>query len=146
MSKLFGKIKSFDFAKGEVVFKLSFLDENTIREIQALFDESKFTKIEISRSKQFAHLTDPVRKKWFGILSCILKWKDIIPDAPKLLAFHDDMKKSMFEIEYFEVEGRSVPLIPSLKSIDNKVVNEKAEELIMEYSQLGCPFDFGEYE
>lgn len=142
---LLGKIKSFNVVKRELVFQLSFLDEKVIQDIEDAIHSNRYTRIEIKKGRVSRNDTgQKARNRWYGVISCILKWQGIEVTSETLTAFHREMKMSMFEVDRFVVDGRTVPIIPSINKVGDEAIHEACNELEASYGALGCVFNYGE--
>lgn len=138
--EFYGKIDKYDSDKEELIFKLSFIDPESMEKINKLLTERKRHKITIRGVRVKDELADLTRRRWFYTLKRILESQGIIPDPDTLSAFHNDIKESEFEAKEFTVDGKVIPVVPSLTSLPDDEVNTVINKLQERYSRIGVDF------
>jgi hypothetical protein len=138
MNQLLTKLVKYDPVTSEITFKVMFVNEEIVNSIFDLVGKSCKILIKGIRYKETTR--DSTRRRWYQIIGHILKSSGITITKLSLGAFHHDMKESMFECETFEVDGKVIPLVPSINAIPDDQVKSAIELLIQRYSQIGVDF------
>lgn len=137
-NKYLTKIEDFNLENFQIKLKLLFVDENNISELLDL--RGQVIKFDFKKAKYKETTKDGTRKRWFQVLSHILKKQGIIIDSEILNAFHREMKISYFDVIYFDVNGKQIPLVPSINDIDDIKVRIALENIISDFSLIGVDF------
>lgn len=136
-NKLSAKIARFDKENSQLTLDLSFVDEDLIEYLEELEDakEAYVWSIENKYSKK-NEIHDGQRKRWFHLISKILKHFKIPLRAQAIQSFSVDFKFHYLPVTYIKIGDRDVPVIPSLKrGTNNPVTPEKMQEALEQIQQ-----------
>lgn len=146
MSKLFGKMLSFDHKSNRLVFELSFVNEETFDIVDELIKEGKFHTIDVKRGR-----SEPAEYKFYrwyfsDIHEIILHQKKesgqpltVSTDEKKVMS--DVIKKELIdlaEIKIGEIDYQQP--VPSLTSLDLKEIKTLIKNMEEIYSDMGVSF------
>lgn len=139
MKSYIGRIEKYNPEKQEITFKLLFVDETTVFE---LFDLQGGNCKIILKGLKRKELQNSTRRRWFQVLSFILKENDIPVTKENLQSFHTQMKESYFDVKTLRLghDDKAIVLVPSINSIPDQEVKIAIEKIIERYSQLGIDF------
>lgn len=140
MKTIISKILNFNPSKAELNLKILFLNEEILGELLEESGKNSVLKVQIKKSRYSETTKDSSRRRWFQIISTILKQKDIPLTKENVAAFHETMKESFFDVEKFVVDGKEIIVVPSINVIEDKKVKEACENIIDRYSKIGVDF------
>lgn len=138
MSQLLTKLKKFNPEKAEITLQVLFLDENTVSEL--IKSEGQTLKFSYTKSRYKETTRASSRRRWFQIISHVLKSSNIEITKETLNAFHESMKESFFDCQKFVVDGKEVVVVPSINAVSDEDVKNAIEAIISRYSQIGVDF------
>jgi hypothetical protein len=138
MGNIIGKIKNFKPEKAEITLQIMFLNENLI--VDLIKSEGKVIKFNYIETRYKESTKDSSRKRWFQVISHILKSQEIEITKEVLNAFHETMKESFFDCEKFIVDGKEIVIVPSINSVPEEQVKNAIDAMIARYSQIGVDF------
>jgi hypothetical protein len=138
MANLIAKVKNFKPENAEVSLQIMFLNEDLI--VDLIKSEGKVMKFTYSHSRYKETTKDSTRKRWFQVISHILKHQEIELTKPVISAFHESMKESFFDCEKFIVDGKEIVIVPSINTVSEEDVKNAIESMIARYSQIGVDF------
>lgn len=138
MSQIIGKIKKFHPDRAELVIQVLFLDENIVTDL--VKSEGMTTKFQYSKSRYKETTRNSTRKRWFQVISHILKSNSIEITKEVLNSFHESMKESFFDCQKFIVDGKEIVVVPSINAVPDEDVQNAIEAIIARYSQIGVDF------
>lgn len=141
MNTLLTRVEKFNPERAEITFKLIYVNEDILGEILDLQRNNSMVKLNIKKGKYKETTRDSSRRRWFQIITHILKQKDIPLTKENVGAFHETMKESFFDVQKFEVDGSEVVVVPSINSLTDDQVRIACENIISRYSQIGINFD-----
>lgn len=141
MNTLLTRMVKFNPETSEATFRLMFLNEEILGELLDLQRNNSMIKLNVKKGKYRENTKDSTRRRWFQIISHILKEKDIPLTKENVSAFHETMKESFFDVQKFEVDGKEIVVVPSINSMTDEQVRTACENIIARYSQIGINFD-----
>jgi hypothetical protein len=141
MNTLLSRVEKFNPERSEITFKLLFINEDILGEILELQRKNSMVKISVKKGKYKENTRDSTRRRWFQIITHILKQKDIPLTKENVNAFHETMKESFFDVQKFEVDGSEIVVVPSINAMSDEQVKTACENIIARYSQIGINFD-----
>lgn len=135
---LITKLIKFDLTKSEITFKVMLTNEEIISQLLLL--EGGSCKVVLKGIKHKETTKSSTRRRWFQVISHILKSSGVYITSDVLQAFHNDLKESLFDCKTFEVDGKTIVIVPSINSVPDEDVRKATEILIARYSQIGIDF------
>ena len=141
MNTLLTRVVNFNPAKSELTLKLLYVTEEILGEVLDLQRDNSMVKVNIKKGRYKENTRDNTRRRWFQLITHILKQKDIPLTKENVNAFHETMKESFFDVQKFEVDGSEVIVVPSINSVTDDEVKRACENIISRYSQIGINFD-----
>ena len=141
MNTLLTRLTNFNPEKSEISLKLLYINEEILGELLDLHRAGSMVKVNIKKGRYKENTRDNTRRRWFQIITHILKQKDIPLTKENVNAFHETMKESFFDVQKFEVDGSEIVVVPSINSMTDEQVKVACENIIARYSQIGINFD-----
>jgi hypothetical protein len=141
MNTLLTRLTNFNPEKSEISLKLLYINEEILGELLDLHRAGSMVKVNIKKGRYKENTRDTTRRRWFQIITHILKQKDIPLTKENVNAFHETMKESFFDVQKFEVEGSEIVVVPSINAMTDEQVRVACENIIARYSQIGINFD-----
>lgn len=147
MSKFSAKLIKFNKDTYQVLLDLSFVDEDLVEYLEDLEEssESYIWTVEGVHPKRL-EIHDGQRKRWFHMISKILKFFKIPLGAKAINSLSVDFKFHYLPVNYIKIGDRDIPEIPSLKRCANNPVSpekmqEALDQILETYTAVGVKFD-----
>lgn len=147
MSKFSAKLVKFDKEAYRVLLDLSFVDEDLVEYLEDLEQSGQAYIWTVEGVHPKRHeINDGQRKRWFHMLSKILKFFNIPLQAKAINSLSVDFKFHYLPVNYIKIGDRDIPEIPSLKRGANNPVSpekmqEALEQILETYTAVGVKFD-----
>lgn len=134
-----GKILDYDPSENKLTIRLFFLNPILIQEIINHIKSDSNLLIKIVSSNKDLVLQDKQRRRWYQIITKIIKSKLGLVSIDKVdyIAYHNDFKESLFESI---VNSDGIEVVPSINDIPIEILSGINEYLIDRYTKLGIDF------
>lgn len=133
--KMLGKVVSLDSLTRKITIEVEFLDSEKLEMFETLLkDRSTFTFSFVKpfrQSKSYAQL-----KKYYLLLHKLLNKLGIYPDADKIKALDEEVKKRVFNCDVIEFYGQKLPLIPSKANMSHDDMSKMIQFMYDNYGVL----------
>lgn len=140
--KFLGKIINFDPYSQVLTIKCDFLDLEKQKVLENLCNDMKLFSFCFNKPYR-RNKTYPQLKKYYRLLTLVLKAFEIFPDADTISAFDTEIKKQALSCKTMVIRDSELPLIPSkadmsveeLSFLIQYVVNHYGEIIEGEYNE-----------
>lgn len=130
---LIAKPEDFNPSTGQITFNIQLLDEVIKQYIIDIISKDRPVKIKIVRVSDNALRSYEQLQKWFASLESILKYYSMPVTKETRDALHEQLKLSMFDAEYMELGDLSIPLVPSLATMEFQNLSNGIQKLVDRY-------------
>ena len=127
------KPDDFNPVTGQFTVTVQFLDDLIRQYITEIISKGKPVKINIKRQSDNILRTYEQLQKWWVTIESILRYYQVPITQETRDALHEQLKLSVFDAEYLEIGDRSVPLVPSLKTMELQTLANGIEKVVDEY-------------
>lgn len=121
-----------------MTFKVLFVNEDTIATLFGL--QGNAVKLSFKGVRYKETVKDSTRRRWFQLISRVLKFFGVDLTGGNISAFHEEMKESMFDCDMFEIDGKKVIVVPSINAVADEKVREANDQIISRYGSIGVDF------
>lgn len=138
--KLKARIKNFDPVTFDITFSLIDMDDNTYGNIldsmESVSNQFGGLTLDVRGARLRKDLSDTARKKWFAALSHLLVSENIHPDKFTLKALSDDFKRVYLSANMMLLDGKEIPVVPSINDYSSQEVHESVELMKEDYPRV----------